>query len=140
MFSITDKYFDFLLDYGFKGPYEYNSGHEMQSDYVKKDLIIKISYDSRYWVFVIKTKKIVPELEEGKKTLKDLDYNLVISHDLEDLDPKKKMFNSVDFNNKTEKYLWYYSKLLRDNPEILNGNLSKFSPVNYLLRKLGFKK
>jgi hypothetical protein len=140
MFSIADNYFDFLPDLGFKGPYEYNYGHEMQSDYVKKDLIIKIAYDGRYWVFVIKTKKVIPELEEGTKTLKDLDIKLYRSYDLEYLDPNKKLFNSVDFNTKPEKYLWYYSKLLRDNPEILNGNLSKFSIVNYLLRKFGLKK
>ncbi len=140
MLSITDKYFDFLPNLGFKGPYEYNCGHEMQSDYVKKDLIIKISYDGRYWVFVVKTKKVIPELEEGTKTLKDFDFKLYTSYDLEYLDPKKKLFNSVDFKTKPEKYLWYYSKLLRDNPEILNGNLSKFNLVNYLLRKFGLKK
>jgi hypothetical protein len=140
MFSITDKYFDFLLDNGFKGPFEYNLGHEMQSDYVKKDLIIKISYDGRYWAFVIKTKRVIPELESGIKKLKDYDWDLVTSHDLEYLDPKKRLFNSVYFDNNDKKYLWYYSKLLRDNPEILSGDLSKFNIFNYLLRKLGFKK
>jgi hypothetical protein len=140
MFSLTDKYFDFLLKSGFKGPYEYNSGHEMQSDYVKKDLIIKISYDGRYFASIIKTKKIIPGLEEGTKTLKDIDYNLIISHDLEDLDPKKRLFNLIASNNEDEKYLLYYSRLLKDNPEILSGNLSKFNLVNYLLRKSGLKK
>jgi hypothetical protein len=140
MFSSTDNYFDFLPNLGFKGPYEYNNGHEMQSDYVKGDLIIKIAYDGRYWVYVIKTKKVMPELEMGTRTLKDFDFKLYRSYDLEYLDPKKKLFNSIDFNNKPEKYLWYYSKLLRDNPEILGGNLSKFSLINYLLRKLGLKK
>jgi hypothetical protein len=140
MFSITDNYFDFLPNLGFKGPYEYNYGHEMQSDYVKKDLIIKISYDGRYWVYVIKTKMVIPELEDGTKTLKDLDLKLYRSYDLDYLDPNKKLFNSVDFNLKPEKYLWYYSKLLRDNPAILNGNLSKFNIVNHLLRKFGLKK
>jgi hypothetical protein len=112
----------------------------MQSDYVKKDLIIKISYDGRFWVFAIKTKRIIPELESGIKTLRDYDWDLVTSYDLEYLDPKKRLFNSVDFNNKDEKYLWYYSKLLRDNPEILSGDLSKFNIFNYLIRKFGFKK
>jgi len=137
MVSDTNNYFDFLSNLGFKGPYEYNYGHEMQSDYVNKDLIINIAYDGRYWVFVIKTKKVIPELEEGTKTLKDLDTKLYKSYDLDYLDPKKKLFNSVDFNTKPEKYLWYYSKLLRDNPEILHGNLSKFSFINYLLKKIG---
>jgi hypothetical protein len=139
MSSVTNNYFDFLPKLGFKGPYEYNYGHEMQSDYVKKDLIIKFAYDGRYYVSVIKTKKVIPELEEGTKTLKDLDYKLYRSYDLEYLDPNKKLFNSVDFNTSQEKYLWYYSKLLRDNPEILNGDFSKFNFINYVLKRLGLK-
>jgi hypothetical protein len=140
MASLANNYFDFLPSLGFKGPYEYNYGHEMQSDYVKKDLIIKVAYDGRYWVFVIKTKKVIPELEEGTKTLKDLDTKIYKSYDLDYLDPNKRLFNSVDFNANPEKYLWYYSKLLRDNPEILNGNLSKFSFINFLFKKFGLKK
>jgi len=140
MVANTGNYFDFLPNLGFKGPFEYNDGREMQSDYVKGDLIIKIAYDGRYWVYVIKTKRAISELEIGTKTLKDFDHKFYKSYDLEYLDPKKKLFNSVDFNNKPEKYLWYYSKLLRDNPEILSGNLSKFSLINYLLRKLGLNK
>ena len=122
MFSMTDKYFDFLFDDGFKGPYEYNDGHEMQSDCVKRDLVIKISYDGRFWAFVIKTKKVFPELECGTKKLKDFDRDLMSSYNLEYLDPQKKLLNSLDFNNKEDKYLWYYSKLLKDNPEILRGD------------------
>ena len=139
MVSDPNNYFDFLPNLGFKGPFEYNYGHEMQSDYVKKDLIIKFAFDGRYWVYVIKTKKVIPELEEGTKTLKDLDFKLYRSYNLDYLDPNKKLFNSVDFNTSPEKYLWYYSKLLRDNPEILSGNLSKFNFINYILKRLGLK-
>ena len=140
MVSDPNNYFDFLPNLGFKGPFEYNYGHEMQSDYVKKDLIIKFAFDGRYWVFVIKTKKLIPELEEGTKTLKDIDTKLYRTYDLEFLDTNKKLFNSVDFNNKLDKYLWYYSKLLRDNPEILNGDFSKFNFTHHLLKRLGLKK
>lgn len=139
MLSSTGNYFDFLPNLGFKGPYDYNYGREMQSDFVKGDLIIKIAYDGRYWVYAIKTKRVIPELEMGTKTLKDVDLKLYKIYDLEYLDPNKKLFNSVDWNTKPEKYLWYYSKLLRDNPEILYGNLTKLNLINYLLRKLGLK-
>ena len=140
MLSISDKYFDFLLKAGFKGPFEYNYVREVHTDYIKGNIVIEIIYEGSFWVFVTKTKKYIPELEMGTKKIKDLDYSEYKSYDLFNLDPRRQLYNSVDFNNIDEKALWFFSRLLKDNPEILNGNLKKFNIINYILKKTGLIK
>jgi hypothetical protein len=131
-----DRYFGFLVNQGFKGPFNFNIAYEMHTTYVRGKIIIDIAYDGGYQVYIVRTKRLIPELETGKKKLSDLDFSESSYHALTELDPKKKIFNSVDFNNQIDKQLWYYSKLLLDNPEILLGDLKKFNFFNILLRRL----
>jgi hypothetical protein len=138
--SISDKYFDFLLRIGFKGPFEYNYVREVHTEYVKGNIIVEIIYEGSFWVFVSKTKKTIPELELGTKKIKDLTYFEYKSYNLFDLDPKRRLYKSVYFNNSDEKDLWFFSRLLQDNPEILDGNFKKFNSIYYLLKKIGLIK
>jgi hypothetical protein len=140
MLGMTERYFSFLLLQGFKGPFDYNYKREHYTDYIRKDIIIHLIYEGSYVVYVIKTKTIIPGLETGTKKVIDLESKDKNSFDLSELDPNRKLFKSVDFNDMTEKYLWYYSRLLRDNPEILDGDMTKFNLINYLLKRLGLKK
>jgi len=138
--SISDKYFDFLLRIGFKGPFEYNYVREIHTNYVKGNIIVDLIYEGSFWVYVYKTKNCIPELELGTKRIIDLDYSEYKSYDLFNLDPKRLIYNSDEFNNQCEKDLWFFSKLLKDNPEILDGNFKEFNVIKYILRKTGIIK
>jgi hypothetical protein len=139
----TDKInreFDFLNTSGFKGPFERNLSREMHAIYVKKCLILDFGYDGYYFIDLTKTKTLLPELEENIINIYDLDYSDFSHYELRKLDFKNRLFNSVYFNDRNEKFFWYYRQLLLQNPEILNGNLYKLSLKYRLLRILGLKK
>lgn len=140
MFGITEKHFSFLLDLGFKGPFEYNYVREIHSDYVKKDIIIQIIYEGSFSVNIIKTKRIFPDLENGTKKVIELGYDEITWFDLMDLSSERIKRYSVDYKETSEQQMLYYSKLLRNNPDILKGDLTKFKSVNIFLRKLGLRK
>jgi hypothetical protein len=140
MIHNSNKYFDFLIDLGFKGPFEYYYVREIHTNYVKGNIVVNIIFEGSFWVYVIKTKKYIPELESGTKRIIDLDFSEYKSYDLFDLDPKRYIYNSVEFNNQTEKDLWFFSKLIKDNSEILNGNFKEFNMIKYILRKTGIIK
>lgn len=140
MTPVANKYFDFLIDLGFKGPFEYYYVREIHTNYVKGNIVVNIMYDGGFFVWVIKTKKYIPELESGTKRLINLDYSEYRSYDLFDLDPGRHIYNSVEFNSQTEKDLWFFSKLLRDNSEILDGNFKEFNIFKYILKKTGIIK
>jgi hypothetical protein len=57
-------------------------------------------------------------------------------YDLGNLDLDKKIYNAVSIENFSEKELWYYARLLRENPEILKGDLRKLKWKFWLLKKL----
>ena len=139
MLENTDKYFEFLKHYGFSDPIEYNYGREVHRDYIKGNLVISIAYEGSYWVEVIKTKITLPSLATGLTKIKDLDFKDKQFFDLTSLDSKKKLFNSINFDDEHEKNLLYYSSLLKSNPEILNGDLRKFTLTNRFLRLVGIK-
>ena len=140
MLPLLERYFDFLLKCGFKGPFSYSYIRELHTNYVKGNIIIDIVYDGGYWVNIYKTKKAILELELGTKRIVDLEFPEMKLYDLAGLDAKKQIYKSGYFNNNLEKQLCYYSKLLLDNPEILYGNLAKFNLINSLFRKLGLSK
>jgi hypothetical protein len=125
IFGCCDKYFDFLKEYGFSEPIEYPVPQEMHRDYVKGNIIITIVYDGGYCVNYCKTMKIIPQLEMGDLKLRDVDVKEKKYYDLRFLDCKLRLFKSIDFKN-NEQILSYYAKLLKGNPEVLDGNLDKF--------------
>mgnify|MGYP001182256712 FL=1 len=135
-----DKFFDFLVtDFEFKGPFSYSYVREYHTDYVKGNLIVKVMYDGGFWVGLIVLKNPNPEIETGKLRVVDIDYSKTKSYELEELDWKKKLWNSVSSSNFPDKSLWYYSKILKQNPEILEGNLKKLSMRYKLLKMLKLK-
>ncbi len=135
-----DKFFGFLSNHGFKGPFKFNVAYEMHSTFVKGQIIVDIAYDGGFWVNIIKTKKLIPELESGNRKYSDFEPHEYLYYPLSLLDPKQKAYKSVSIDNQTDNQLWYYSKLLKENPEILDGDLRKFSLLNQLCRKLGLTK
>ena len=56
---ILKKHFDFLIDLGFKGPFEYCYVREIHTNYVKGNVGVKIIFEGSFWVCVIKTKKYI---------------------------------------------------------------------------------
>ena len=135
-----DKYFDFLItDFEFKGPFSYSYVREYHTDYVKGNLIVKVMYDGGFWVGLIVLKNPNPEIETGKLRVVDIDYSKTKSYELEELDWKKKLWHSVSSSNFPDKSLWYYSKILRQNPELLKGNIEKFTLHYKLLKMLRLK-
>jgi hypothetical protein len=137
---LLDKYFGFLsTEQNFKGPYTYNYVREVHTDYVKGDLIVKIAFEGDYWVDIVKLKKPDPDIENGSKRVVDLDSSGFKYYTLGQLDHKKKLWNSISSDNFPEKRLWYFLNILRKNPEILNGNLEKFTLRYKLLKGLHLK-
>ncbi len=133
-----NKYFGFLeSDFGFKKIPEYNYAREIHNDYIKNDLIIKITYEGSFYVELIKSKVPEKDFPEGSK--KTIDNNYFKHYNLSQFDSNsgKKIFFK---ENDTEKDLLYYSEILKQNPEILIGNTFKFSFLYKILKKFGIKK
>jgi len=135
-----NREFDFFNKLGFKGPFERTLSREIHAIYAKKCLILDIGYDGSYFISLKKTKTLIPGLEENKINIFDLDERDFKYYDIRTLDFKNRIFNSVYFNDRHEKFFWYYRRLLLQNPEILNGNLYKLSLSYRLLRILRLKK
>ena len=132
-----NKYFGLLVkEYNFKGPYNYNYVREAHTDFVKGDLIVKIAYDGDYWVELIKTKKIYPNLENGTQKVTEIAYSELRHYDLSDLDRKRKLWNSISSENFPDKSLWYYFNIIKMNPELLEGNFRKLTLRYDILKRL----
>lgn len=135
-----DKYFDFLIaGHKFNGPYSYQYVREFHTDYVKGNLIIKVAYEGDFWVDMIMLKNPNPEIENGHLRVVDLDYSEIKYFNLEKLDWKKKFWNTVSSSNLPDKRLWYYSNILRQNPELLDGKFEKFTLRFRIQKMLGLK-
>jgi len=134
------EYFGFLTNHGFNGPFKFNIAYEQHSTFVKGNIVIDIAYDGGFWVSIIKTKKLIPELESGTKKYSDLGFNEYLDYPLSLLDPKKSENQSLSVKSKPIDQLRYFSELLKENPEILDGDLRKFRLLNQLWRKLGLRK
>jgi hypothetical protein len=129
--DIIDKYFNFLkTEYGFSGPYEYNVAHELECYYLKKDIVIMISYDSVYWASVIKLKRIFSKLYSSEILLNKISYKDQITYDL----VKIANVNNVDIHN--DKVLEIYANYLKNNSEILSGDISKLIVKNQLIKSI----
>jgi len=139
--AVLYSYFQFLVStHGFKGPFEYKPGRRAGSYYVKGDVIVNFEYDGTYIAMIMKTKKTFTDLENGELNLLDIEPDDYAYYEISKLDYKKRFWNSVSDENLTEKYYWYYEKLIKNNPEILNGDFYKFSLGCLLLKKLKIKK
>lgn len=122
------KHFDFLTQYGFSGPYNYETDYTSSINYVKETIIIHIVFSGRYWCYIYKTKGPIDAIRTGQANVDSIPRNeLIVSHEISKLDSKRKIWNSVSEDNFPEKPLWYYSKLIIQNKEIINGDLRKFS-------------
>jgi hypothetical protein len=136
-----DRHFGFLdKSYGFIKIPEYGYSREVHNDYVKDGLIIKIVYDGDFWVDILKPKIDISDILKGIKHSTDYHFSDFNLYKLSNLDLDKTVWNSVSSDNFPDKSLWYYAKLLRENNEILNGNLKKLHWTYLILRKLGLKK
>ena len=134
------KCFDFLVrEHGFSTPIFYTVAYELHVAYIKNDFFVDIAFDGSYWATVNKSEKVVQGIISGKTKINDLDYRKIASHSLLRLDTKKEVYNSILKFYRNEKALFYYAVLLKNNPEILNGNFRKFSLVYLLLKKIGIK-
>ncbi len=135
-----EKFFDFLItDFDFKGPFSYPYVREYHTDYVRGNLIISVMYEGDFWAGLTVLKNPNPEIETGNLRVVDIDYAETKYYELEQLDWKKKLWNSISSSNLTDKRLSYYSQILKQNPEILEGNLKKLTLHYKLLKMLKLK-
>ena len=131
------KHFDFLVkDYHFIKYPEYRYVREIHNDFVRNDLIIKLHYEGSFELEILKPKINIQDILNQKKRTVDFDYNQFDRYDLKNLDLDKKIHNSVSSDNFPDKDLWYFAKLLKKNPEILDGNLNKLKWIFRLLKRL----
>jgi hypothetical protein len=134
--NIVDKYFGFLSsEYEFKGPYEFFWNHELHVNYIKGRLIVDINFNHPfYFVSIFDTKETVPTLESGEVSFKDMWPQNWATYNLSDLSSKGE-YKLKELKETPLRQLEYYVKLLRDNPELLNGNFRKYSVLYKLFRK-----
>lgn len=136
--NALNEHFGFLTDkFGFIKIPEYQYVYEVHNDYVKPGLIIKIIYDGGFWVNILKPNFSVEEIIKGEKRTNNYALNKYNLYNLKNLDLDKSIYNSVSANNFPDKDLWYFSKLLKENPEILNGNTKKLTWIYHLMKKIG---
>lgn len=120
------KYFGFLIEkYGFVKLPEYQYFREVHNDFVGNEIIIKLNYEGSLLLEILKPKFDITEILNNQKRTVDYDYNSFDRYDLKNLDLKREIYNAVSNKNFTDNDFWYYSKLLEENPEILNGDLTK---------------
>lgn len=133
-----NNHFSFLTEkFGFIKIPEYNFVREIHNDYVKDNLIIKIIYDGGFWIYILKPRFDIKDILIGKKRTMDFDFSKFKQYDLTNLDLDKSIWNSISSNNFPDKSLWYYSKLLRENDEILNGKINKLTWMYGIMKKIG---
>lgn len=137
---LESDYSGFLTNHGFKGPFEYNVACEQHRTFVKGNILIDIAFDGGFWVTIIKTKKLIPEIESGTKKYSELELNEYLYYPLSLPDLKHIANQSLSIKTKPNDQLRYYFELLKDNPEILDGDLRKFGWLNRLWRKIGLTK
>lgn len=131
------RYFDFLVtDFGFIKIKPYGYSRETHFDYIKENLIVKVSYDSGYFVNILKSKKIENDLLTNKTKSVDYDFKFFKRYDLKQLDKKRKIYNSANVQLSKEQELKYNSELLRQNPEILKSDFKKLTLRYLLIRKI----
>ncbi|MDY0216267.1 MAG: hypothetical protein RBS19_04865 [Bacteroidales bacterium] len=124
----VSEYFSFLVeDYNFQQPITYNHVKEVYTDYIKNNIIISIGFDGGYTCGLYQTKIKNDDLLNGNIKIVNIDYKDLQFFDLTLLDKNKKINESTSHINEKVRNLVYYSTLLKNNPEILNGDLRKFS-------------
>lgn len=133
-----DKYFGFLeRDFGYKKIPEYNYIREIHNDYIKDNLIIKLIYEGSYIVVLMKAKFTDKDLLNGKKKTLDYGNSFFRCYYLNLFAGNGKANNTLANGYDSEKDLLRFSEILKNNPEILNGNTSKFSLLNRILKRIG---
>jgi hypothetical protein len=122
------KYFDFLFtEYNFIKFDSYNHVRERHYDLIGNKIVIKLIYEGSYSIVILKPRFDSKELLRSPKKIKEYDYYRDFKrYNLRKLDNDLALYNSVSNQNFPDKDLWYYSKLLKSNPEILSGEFSKF--------------
>lgn len=128
--------FDFLVsEYGYSGPVKWNIAYEMEFTYTKQLLFVNISYDGAFFVSVGQIRKEIEGFASGRILLKDIDHRNQLRYDITDL------ISAVDKNElytQSDPFavLAGLAGVMRQNPEILNGDWHKFSIRHRLKQKL----
>ncbi len=134
------KYFGFLIDkYSFVKLPEYQYVREVHNDFVGNKIIIKLNYEGSLLLEILKPKFDIMEIINNQKRTVDYDYNSFDRYDLKNLDLNREIYNAVSNKNFPDKDFWYYSKLLEENPEILNGDLTKLKWKYRFLKRFKLK-
>ena len=124
-----EKYFGFLIsEYGFTKMQEYSCVREIHNDFIKKDILIHIVYEGNFSIEILKPKRLDLELMNGIKKSIEYDSNFFKRCDLLNLDPSMKNVELILSERNTDRALVYYSKSLKENANILNGNF----PISFM--------
>lgn len=119
--------FEFLTrDFDFKGPFQWNMGHEQEFTYVNGHLYVNIGFDGGFFLSIGKTHKMIPELSTGELNIGQVDYRDRIWIDVLSLLSKKER-NEIYGQRDQIVQLSSLAQLLKNNPEILQGDWRKFS-------------
>ncbi|MEI6899882.1 MAG: hypothetical protein WCL00_08390 [Bacteroidota bacterium] len=134
-----EKYFGFLIsEYGFTKIPEYGYVREILNDYIKNDIIVKVTYEGSYSVDIGKARAPGLDLLNGKKRSMDYEIGFFNYYNLLLLDPVKGIYKTVvsESDQGHDLTLKYFSAIIKLNTEILDGDFRKFSLRYRFLKKL----
>ena len=134
--SDINHHLDFLIkDYGFVKIPTYQNARELNTDYVKDGLIINLICDSSFWANILIPKIDIGDILSGNKKVIDYEYFKDFKvYSIKRLDFTRSTWKKILNDKKHNKGLRYAETLLKNNPDVLNGKLSKLKwPIFYFL-------
>ncbi len=124
-----EKYFSFLsADHGFEKKEEYSIVREVFNDYYKEGMLIKFIFDGTLRVNISKTTDYKQSNFFSERNFKKIIH----------LNPKTDKGYFLRIYNEEghfEEQGWLIADKLRNNPEILDGELSKLSMLYQVVSK-----
>jgi len=124
-----DFHFSFIrTDYGFTGPFSYNWASELHCFYAKDNLRIDFGYDSSFSATLVKFTKIPISSEIPLKLISSNEYK---GYDLKNILNKNQLLLFAN-NSDSSNQLRLFVDILRSNPELLKGDLKRFSFLSLL--------
>jgi hypothetical protein len=140
MYSKVLEHFNFLsreYEFHYSGSYQFT--YEKYEIFTKKEIVVFVVFDGVYWCSLYKVKKVIINYD-NENLITSINLIKPIKYNLGKLDKDKELYNSFLDINIRHRSLVYYSTLLKNNPEILDGDFRKFSFWYRLKQKFGFFK
>ena len=126
-------------EFGFIKMPTYQYVREIHTDYIGENIVSKIVYDGGEWMHIFEPKFDARRLILDSKKTTDYEWGQFIWHNPQVL-AQTNLWKRIAIDQYSYPYtMWDYVTLLKANPEILSGDLSKLKWYYPVLRWLRIK-